>query len=120
MPYETAIALTSRLVEVPTRVQTPPNWLAKEIGISSRDGDSRRFLARVMVNGMKIATVAVLMMKADSTAIAPQRTPRRRASPEPAIPSRRRASQSTEPVRISPPLNTNIAVTVAVAGLAKP
>jgi hypothetical protein len=66
--------LTRMLVEVPIRVQTPPNWLAKESGINTRDGEIPRSFASAMDTGMKIATVAVLMMKADNPAMATHST----------------------------------------------
>ncbi len=34
-PLSTPIELTSRLVEVPMSVHTPPNWLANDTGIST-------------------------------------------------------------------------------------
>ena len=55
------------LVDVPMRVQTPPNMEAKERGIRSRPADTPASRATPMAMGRKIATAAVLLMKADST-----------------------------------------------------
>ncbi len=58
------------LVDVPIRVQTPPNWLAKDRGINTRDGAIRRVFARMTVTGIRMATVAVLIIKAERRATA--------------------------------------------------
>ena len=108
------------LVEVPINVQTPPNWLAKERGISTRDGAIFRAFERMTAMGINMATVAVLMIKADSTAIVRHRTMISFRSPLPANLSRYLASHSTRPVRTNPALRMNMAATVAVAVFANP
>ena len=112
--------LTMMLVEVPIKVHTPPNWLANERGINTRDAGMSRSLARAMETGMKMATVAVLITRADKPAIVTHSTNRRRDGDLPASLPRWRTSHSTQPVRTRPLLNTNMAATVAVALLAKP
>jgi len=69
-----AIELIRILVELPISVQTPPNWLANESGISTREDDNLRDFASIIATGINMATVAVFMMNADRRAIVIQST----------------------------------------------
>jgi hypothetical protein len=120
MPFEIAMEFTRMFVDVPINVQTPPNWLEKERGMRTLEGLILRDSANVMATGMKIATVAVLTMKAERTAIVMQRTRIKPISVLPAILSKWRASHCTKPVRTKPALRTNMAATVAVAEFENP
>ncbi len=111
--------LTSRLVEVPMSVQTPPNCDAYESGIKNREAGAPLLALAASTMGRKIATAAVLLMKAETaqvTAISAttsrNRWPASRPSPGPSHP--------IAPVCRRPALSTNIAATVSVAGLLKP
>src|SRR5690606_21790011 len=113
-----AMESTSRLVEVPIRVHTPPNWAAYDSGIRNFDGGSLLATAAAMISGRNTATAAVLLMNADTRALSSIITS---ASSQP---QRIRAmvspSRLSDPLRCSPALSTNIAATVTVAGLLKP
>jgi len=65
------MALTSILVDVPSRVQAPPNMDAKDSGISILEGLIFIRRAVVMRMGMKITTAAVLLIKAEMSAMIP-------------------------------------------------
>ncbi len=119
-PWRSAIVLTRMLVEVPMSVQTPPNIEANDNGISSREG--LMFADRLTSStiGSRIATTAVLLMKAEkapATIIVS-----RIASQENLRPIRVNSAVAAfkAPVRDRPALSTNIAATVTVAGLPRP
>jgi len=101
-------------------VQTPPNMEAKESGSKSRPAWKPQSLAMVSITGRKIATAAVLLMKADkrpTISIITTSTSQKLTRPSRA---RLLPSRLTEPVLNRPADSTNMAPTVTVAGLLKP
>src|SRR5918997_4512040 len=119
-PCCSAIELTRMLVEVPRSVQTPPNIEANESGISSFEGLTLMSLASESMTGMKTATAAVLLAKAET---APTKSIiETSAYQKLRLPSRtsNAPTELSAPVFDSAALRTNIAPTVTVAGLLKP
>ena len=68
IPDLMAMPLKRILVEVPIRVQDPPKILAKDNGISKRDGFIPDEFAIWTTMGIKMATTGVLLMNADTVA----------------------------------------------------
>ncbi len=64
---------TTRLVEVPSRVTTPPRRAANEIGIRNRDGEMPRLRHHVMTSGISMATSGVLGNTVDAAAVGTRR-----------------------------------------------
>lgn len=107
-------------VEVPIRVQTPPNIEAKESGISSFEGLIPASRANPRTIGRKMATAAVLLMKAETRPTGAMReTSVGRRPRRPTLVSRL-PRRLTAPVWTRPALSTNMAATVTVAVLLKP
>ena len=113
-PAWRAIESTSRLVEVPIKVQTPPNCAAYDSGMRNFDGGRLLATAAAMISGRNTATAAVLLMNAETAAVSTIITS---ASSQPqrmrAMASPRRLS---EPLRCRPALSTNIAAPVTGPG----
>ena len=61
--------LTIRLVDVPMRVRVPPKIAAYERGNNNFVGLIWNRFDKLIANGMKIATAAVLLIKPDIIAI---------------------------------------------------
>ncbi len=74
VPFSTSNELTSRFVEVPTKVNVPPKIAAYDSGINTFDGLTSNFCATLIVIGINTATIAVLLTKADAIAIAKRYT----------------------------------------------
>jgi len=68
-PFFSAMELTRMFVEVPMSVHTPPNIEANESGIRSFEALTSKSAATPITTGIKIATAAVLLMKAEMTPI---------------------------------------------------
>ena len=103
------------LVEVPTNVHTPPNWLAKAMGMSNLDEEYLFPFASTIAIGIKIATTAVLTINADKAATTRHRVKISQRSPLTASFSIPWVTQCIAPVRTKPALITNIAAIVPVA-----
>jgi hypothetical protein len=119
-PCFSAMELTIRFVEVPTKVQAPPNSDAKDKGINILEGLSPQRRANSMVTGKKIATAAVLFIKADTKATT---IIKRKVVQKALLPLKRvihPAASSKTPVFWSPALSTNMAATETVATFEKP
>ncbi len=66
-PCSSAMELTRRLVDVPMRVHDPPKSDAKDRGINNLDGLVSMRRAMASTGGRRMATAAVLLMKAETT-----------------------------------------------------
>ena len=97
---------------MPISVVVPPRMLAKESGISSREGaiDSER--ASTMATGVKIATTGVLLMKAEMTMTRKAMAMRAAVGDRPPTRDTMLPARSTSPVRSRAALSTNSAATV--------
>lgn len=82
-PALRAMSLTSRLVDVPIRVQAPPRMVTYESGIRNRLGGRFWEIATSRTTGAASTTMGVLFRKAEA---APQN---RITSQRPSAPSRR-------------------------------
>jgi len=108
------------LVDVPISVHTPPNIEANESGINSFEGLTFVSRATPSTIGKKIATAAVLLMKADIApiiSIVVTTDSQKLCLP---IVTSAEPKKLTAPVLNNPALRTNIAPTVTVAVLLKP
>ena len=113
-PWVSAMLLTRILVDVPIKVQTPPNWAAYESGISRREGAILRRRAATRTSGRNTATAAVLFMNAEIDPTISIITSSKSAGHSPAR-DNSRAARSSTPVSRMPAESTNIAATVRVA-----
>ncbi len=111
--------LTITLVLVPTNVHSPPRTTALFMGISSRDNDSRFFLAQSRTAGTIKATTGVLFITAESRAGMPITRACAEAS-EVGLPSTRSTIAERAPVRSIAAATTNRAATVSMPSLAMP
>jgi hypothetical protein len=119
-PFSAAIELTRIVVDVPISVHTPPKSDENESGISSFEGLTLSSRAIAMTVGSRIATAAVLLMKAETTAVPIIiAASARKKLLEPTL-ARAAPIQVTAPALSRPALRTNIAPTVTVAGLENP
>src|SRR5690606_29409457 len=117
-PRSLAMPLTSRLVEVPTRVQTPAVWDTYDSGIRAFEADMPMLAVAPMTIGMKTATTAVLFTNGAMTA-STANSMRRNCVGDRARPSRSPMRDSA-PLFWSPAASTNMAATVIVAELLNP
>ena len=109
---------TTRLVEVPSSVTTPPSRAANETGIRNRDGDTPRFRHQVITSGMSIATSGVLGKTVDAVAVG---TSSRAMAVVPwPSPSSRDVSAASIPVFCAPRARMYSAATVSGAEFEKP
>ena len=115
-----AIALTIRLVEVPTRVSVPPTMAAYDRGSRILLGLIRKRRLSWIANGINIATTAVLLRNADNrlTATSMMATPNHCLSPT--MSPSCRAATSSKPVLVKAWLSTNRAPMATTAGLLSP
>ena len=67
MPCCWATPSTTMLVEVPISEQVPPRIVANDSGISMRDGATVTACASWITTGVRMTTIGVLLMNADST-----------------------------------------------------
>jgi hypothetical protein len=112
-------AFTTRLVEVPMRVDMPPRIEANESGISMMRGDRLFRAAHASTTGMSAATIGVLLRKAEAMAVGKHR--RRMAKRWLAgLPSSGFISSSTALVSSSARATTKSAPIVRIDGLEKP
>ena len=119
-PCSSAAELTMMLVDVPTNVQVPPSIAKKLSGIIRWLGLIERPWQARNTSGRKIATAAVLLMKAENGAIARPVINMRAVGEEGPCLSKRSPSAWIKPLDCNPALSTNIAATVIVAGLENP
>ena len=86
-PASTMRPETTRLVEVPMTLINPPSTTANDSGMSSLDTDTRWRSAHDCTSGMSMATMGVLLRKAEAPAAGMDRRARGLRTP----PSRPRA-----------------------------
>src|SRR5687767_11207699 len=73
-PSFTSTPLTTRLVLVPIKVQTPPSTEAYDSGIKNFDAGRRILRARPMTTGTNTTTTGVLLIHAETKATTSTRT----------------------------------------------
>jgi hypothetical protein len=120
IPLSTAMELTRILVDVPISVVVPPIIPAKESGINILEGLTPTFDAIPIITGMKMATAAVLLMKAEMIQMKRRRTKNQYLKLSCIFSEKKSPAVFRIPVLLIPSLNTNIAATVTVAGLLNP
>jgi hypothetical protein len=101
-------------------VHIPPKVAACDIGIKMRPGLVPVRRQTSSTTGMKMATAAVLLMKADSPPITSMMTTVSRASEYPRGANNRRTRKESAPVRSMPAESTSTEATEIVAGWLKP
>ena len=119
-PFSSAIALTSRLVDVPMTVSVPPAIETYESGNMNFDGLRWKRRHRSMSSGMKIATTAVLLRKPDSTLATTSTSPIASQARDPVALASRSAAAARTPVFTNACPRTSIAPTVTTALLLRP
>ena len=88
------------MVDVPSRVTTPPSSAANESGIKNLEGEMPRLRHHVITSGMSIATSGVFGNTDDAAAVG---TSRRAIAPVPRpSPSSRDVSAASMPVFCAP------------------
>ncbi len=105
------------LVEVPINEQVPPRIVAKDSGISMRDGATLTVCASRITTGIRMTTIGVLLMNAESTRQNSIITSSAWAGDVQGTRPMDWPSASITPVRSSAPDRTKRAPTVKGAGL---
>jgi hypothetical protein len=117
MPWLWATPSTTMLVEVPINEQVPPRIVANDSGISIRDGATFTECASRITTGVRMTTIGVLLMNADSTRQNSIITNSACAGDFHGTRAMNWPSASIMPVRSSAPDRTKRAPTVKGAGL---